>query len=91
MTLMSLMVRVQTERVLVNWSVEGGCGPFSGTVTAAVQGGASYQVSTIAALAGSVSDAPPRCAGTVSYRVTVADASGATVTGNSSVSVDRDC
>ena len=91
MAITTLTAHVQAERVVVTWNVAGGCGPFSGTVSAAVQGQPTYQTYPITAASGTVTDTPPRCAGVVIYRLTLADGSGAYVSGSASALIDRDC
>jgi hypothetical protein len=73
----------------LTWKVVGGCGPYSGTLTAEYQGEGPYLTQQISGNLGNYDDSPPsRCEGTfnIIYRIKIVDGTGQVV--NDSITVE---
>jgi len=72
--------------VAVNWNLSGGCGPFTGTITANYAGQAVYKTYPITSEQGALRDAPPSQNGcptgtlTVVYTLTLKDTFNQSIT-----------
>jgi RNA polymerase sigma factor (sigma-70 family) len=82
-------------RVALNWTSGGGCGPYKGTISARYQqDSAPYTTYTISSTAGSLTDSPPvRCQGSypVVYSLTLQDSAGQSTTASSGSTVVWTC
>ena len=83
---LSAVVVSRTNAVALTWRSTGGCGPFTGTLTATYKGDSSpYAAYEIKDQSGKLADNPEvRCEGTIVYVLTLKDSSGQTVTASNS-------
>ena len=79
---LSTSVDTGTNKVAVTWSSTGGCGPFTGTITATYKGDPSpYATYDFNSQSGKLTDnRKVRCGGTIVYVLTLKDNSGQTMT-----------
>ena len=78
----------------VTWKAVGGCGPYSGTLTAEYQGESPYVSQQFSDRLGFYDDYPPsRCEGTfnIIYRITISDSTGQVVTDSITVEITWIC
>ena len=88
---LSTSVDTGTNKVTVTWSSTGGCGLFTGTITATYEGdGAPYATHKITGQSGKLTDSPPggRCGSfDVLYNLKLNDSSGQSVNVNAAANV----
>jgi len=89
----TLSARAGANGVDVAWGTSGGCGPYEGILTVTYEGESDpYAKYEIKSPSGKLTD-PRRCEGsfTITYTLTLSDASGQTATANSTVKVTWIC
>ena len=87
---LSAVVDSRTNEVALTWSSSGGCGPWTGTLTAKYSAGGDPWSYDVKGQSGKQTDKPPvRCEGSfeIQYALKLSDSSGQSVTANTTAKV----